>query len=188
MRFALSFVFCALVLVACNSQPDKVPQSAPIAAPSSSLDSLSTSNMMLVVSKYYTLKDALVAANLAKTTSGAAALSAAADTFRMLLLSKDSVKAKTVVVFLDTVLQHARAISALADPSCEKQRVEFSPVSNAMYQLLKVAGLKNGGVYREYCPMAFNDKGAYWLSNVSEIKNPYFGKIMLECGEVTDSL
>jgi hypothetical protein len=36
--------------------------------------------------------------------------------------------------------------------------------------------------------MAFDDKGAYWLSAESEIKNPYFGKKMLECGEVTDSL
>jgi Cu(I)/Ag(I) efflux system membrane fusion protein len=36
--------------------------------------------------------------------------------------------------------------------------------------------------------MAFNNKGAYWLSNEREIKNPYFGSEMLECGSVEDSL
>jgi Cu(I)/Ag(I) efflux system membrane fusion protein len=36
--------------------------------------------------------------------------------------------------------------------------------------------------------MAFNDKGAYWLSNISKIKNPYYGKKMLTCGEVAQEL
>jgi Cu(I)/Ag(I) efflux system membrane fusion protein len=40
-------------------------------------------------------------------------------------------------------------------------------------------------VYKEYCPMAFDNKGAYWLSESEEIRNPYFGKSMLTCGEVT---
>ena len=26
-------------------------------------------------------------------------------------------------------------------------------------------------------------KGAYWLQDSKEIKNPYYGKSMLECGE-----
>ncbi len=57
-----------------------------------------------------------------------------------------------------------------------------------MYGMLKNVDLKNAGIYREYCPMAFNERGAYWLSDDADIKNPYFGKKMLECGEVTDSL
>jgi Cu(I)/Ag(I) efflux system membrane fusion protein len=32
--------------------------------------------------------------------------------------------------------------------------------------------------------MAFNNKGAYWLSETKEITNPYFGASMLACGEV----
>ena len=57
-----------------------------------------------------------------------------------------------------------------------------------MFAMLKKADLKNAGVYREYCPMAFDEKGAYWLSNDPEIKNPYFGNKMLDCGDVEDSL
>jgi hypothetical protein len=36
--------------------------------------------------------------------------------------------------------------------------------------------------------MAFNNDGASWLSNSSIINNPYLPKIMLNCGEVRDSI
>jgi len=36
--------------------------------------------------------------------------------------------------------------------------------------------------------MAFDNKGAYWLSNEAAIRNPYFGDEMLECGKVEDSV
>jgi Cu(I)/Ag(I) efflux system membrane fusion protein len=32
--------------------------------------------------------------------------------------------------------------------------------------------------------MAFDNKGAYWLSETKEIRNPYFGDKMMTCGEV----
>ena len=39
-------------------------------------------------------------------------------------------------------------------------------------------------VYIEFCPMANDNKGGYWLSTEEKIQNPYFGKKMLKCGEV----
>ena len=36
--------------------------------------------------------------------------------------------------------------------------------------------------------MAFDNKGAYWLSEEKEIRNPYFGSKMLTCGETADSV
>ncbi len=41
-------------------------------------------------------------------------------------------------------------------------------------------------VYQFHCPMAFDNQGASWLQNVNDIKNPYFGDMMLKCGELTD--
>ncbi len=38
-------------------------------------------------------------------------------------------------------------------------------------------------LYVQFCPMANNNKGAYWLSSQQEIRNPYFGDAMLGCGE-----
>jgi Cu(I)/Ag(I) efflux system membrane fusion protein len=36
--------------------------------------------------------------------------------------------------------------------------------------------------------MANGDKGAFWLSNIEEIENPYFGDEMLKCGETRETL
>ena len=41
-------------------------------------------------------------------------------------------------------------------------------------------------LYIQICPMANNNKGAIWLSREEEIKNPYFGDLMLSCGEIQD--
>jgi Cu(I)/Ag(I) efflux system membrane fusion protein len=35
--------------------------------------------------------------------------------------------------------------------------------------------------------MAFDDQGAFWLSESEKILNPYFGKAMRFCGEVTET-
>lgn len=39
-------------------------------------------------------------------------------------------------------------------------------------------------LYVQYCPMFEGDKGGSWLSISKDIKNPYFGDMMLSCGEV----
>jgi Cu(I)/Ag(I) efflux system membrane fusion protein len=36
--------------------------------------------------------------------------------------------------------------------------------------------------------MAFNNEGAYWLSDSEQIRNPYFGDKMLTCGVVKEKL
>lgn len=47
-------------------------------------------------------------------------------------------------------------------------------------------GEPSESVYVQYCPMAFGDQGARWLSFDREILNPYFGDAMLRCGETVD--
>jgi len=39
-----------------------------------------------------------------------------------------------------------------------------------------------------HCPMADNNRGADWISLSSEVLNPYYGKAMLGCGEVTKTI
>jgi hypothetical protein len=48
--------------------------------------------------------------------------------------------------------------------------------------------LSGGTLYKQYCPMAFGNKGGYWLSDVAEIRNPYFGDKMLTCGTVAETI
>lgn len=72
--------------------------------------------------------------------------------------------------------------------SLEDQRKFFSTLSSEMATLVKGGKLSMGMIYLEYCPMANNSAGAYWLSNEKEIKNPYFGDKMLKCGSVKEMI
>ncbi|WP_316818494.1 DUF3347 domain-containing protein [Pedobacter nyackensis] len=80
----------------------------------------------------------------------------------------------------------AAKIGAATD--IEVQRTLFSDLSNDFIARVKQSGLTSGEIYVEYCPMALNDKGASWLSNQKDIKNPYFGDSMLTCGEVKETI
>jgi hypothetical protein len=70
----------------------------------------------------------------------------------------------------------------------EEQREHFSDLSNAMYKVIKSYGLGGVKAYYEFCPMAFDNKGAYWISESEKIRNPYFGEKMLGCGSVEETL
>ncbi|SKD09305.1 Protein of unknown function [Chitinophaga ginsengisegetis] len=80
----------------------------------------------------------------------------------------------------------AAKITATADIAT--QRIAFSALSNDFISLAKKSGLSSGQLYVDFCPMAMNDKGAYWLSSDKAIQNPYFGDQMLTCGEVKETI
>ncbi len=69
----------------------------------------------------------------------------------------------------------------------ETQRMVFSDVTEKMTAIVD-ASISSGEVYQQFCPMAFNNQGGYWLSTEEEIRNPYFGDKMLKCGKVTETI
>lgn len=184
-----------LIFTACNNGEKKeetttteaTAPAAPSMPPASKLGEANTQKLVAMVNDYYALKDAMVAANATMADSAAQQLQASA-TDLMTAVKNDTAVYASMQPYFDTIVNSSKQIPAVKDETCEVKRVHFEKVSNGVYGIVKAADLKNAGIYREYCPMAFNDKGAYWLSNDPEIKNPYFGKKMLECGEVTDSL
>ncbi len=74
------------------------------------------------------------------------------------------------------------------EPLLEDKRRSFQMVSDALFDLMRTIRFTGTKIYKQYCPMAFNNSGAYWLSNSKEVVNPYFGEAMLHCGELVDSL
>lgn len=80
---------------------------------------------------------------------------------------------------LKNILQHVPHLSNI-----EEVREKFLQVSITMIEMTNTFNPFDKTLYIQYCPMADNDKGADWLSLEKEIKNPYFGKSMLKCGEV----
>jgi len=119
---------------------------------------------------YVHLKDALVASKSDEAKKAATELQKS-------LASLSNAKKAT---------ESASKIAATSD--LDDQRKEFSSLSNEMTTLVKASKLSMGAVYLEYCPMANNNEGAYWLSNEKQIKNPYFGDAMLKCGSVKETI
>jgi len=70
----------------------------------------------------------------------------------------------------------------------EEIRVHFEPLSEAFIETARTLGAIDQTWYVAFCPMYDDDRGAYWLSEFEEIKNPYFGDMMLRCGEVRETL
>jgi hypothetical protein len=78
----------------------------------------------------------------------------------------------------------------------EDKRRSFHSLSQNIFDLLRTIRFDAAKVYLQECPMAFNDtEAAIWLSNKTEIRNPYLGlhhpryqSGMLNCGDVKDSL
>jgi Cu(I)/Ag(I) efflux system membrane fusion protein len=68
------------------------------------------------------------------------------------------------------------------------QRSAFYPLSEDVYDLFIQIGIRDYPVYKQFCPMAFKDKGAFWLSKSEDILNPYFGSAMLHCGEIKEKI
>lgn len=72
--------------------------------------------------------------------------------------------------------------------SVEKQRAGYEALSQSMLEMVKRSGLSGGQIYVQHCPMAFDNRGAEWLSSTQEIRNPYMGEAMLSCGEMRESI
>ncbi len=77
----------------------------------------------------------------------------------------------------------ASASSISKTSNIKEQRDYFKQLSSHLISAVQLFGV-NEKVYVEFCPMADNNKGAYWLSKEEKVINPYFGKAMLTCGEV----
>ncbi|MDY6971843.1 MAG: efflux RND transporter periplasmic adaptor subunit [Thermodesulfobacteriota bacterium] len=85
------------------------------------------------------------------------------------------------------LMKQARALSATSD--IDKQRQAFHLLSESLISVVKQFGTGGGQEVLQFrCPMAFGDKGASWLQNKGGVRNPYFGRMMLTCGEQTATL
>lgn len=69
----------------------------------------------------------------------------------------------------------------------EEQRQYFEQLSKQLEPLFKDV-IAEGTIYKQYCPMAFDNEGAFGFSDVPEIRNPFFGDKMLTCGKIVEEI
>jgi len=137
-----------------------------------------------VFTSYVSLKDAFVASNTEKVKSEASTTSEAVAAVDMKLLS--GAAHNDWMSYLTPIQSSLKEIENTKD--IEAQRKAFSTLSENLYKSIKAFGLGGTEAFYDYCPMAFNNEGAYWLSDKEAIRNPYFGDAMLTCGSVKETL
>ena len=71
----------------------------------------------------------------------------------------------------------------VAAQDIDTARAGFQKMSMGLITYLKGHADQRNGYEVVFCPMAFNNKGAYWVQKKGEILNPYHGKMMLRCGD-----
>lgn len=136
-----------------------------------------------ILNTYLSLKDYLVQSNPAKTAQQASQLLQALQTVATQNLPSD---------FQDWWQPRsgnlkARVQKIAASRSIQAQRKEFLGLSEAIIQMVPAISHAAESLYVQHCPMAFNNQGGDWISAQREIRNPYFGEEMLQCGVVRDS-
>lgn len=173
MRFAPIFVF-VFFFASCSSGNKDAQSSEVDTTPSTTeVDVVDNHPSAKAVDAYLELRDALVESNPAKSAE-------AAEKFSLELVALGDEDSTLSVA-------HVAADSLSLSADLGVQRSAFEIVSDNFYLYLKNRGTGRS-IYRQYCPMAFNNKGAYWLSDEEAILNPYFGDAMLKCGRVDEEL
>jgi hypothetical protein len=146
----------------------------------SSYDSSIQSPLSKLLILYYDLKNALVNSDAIAASDKAGSLLKAINGVDTKVLQAD--ERKVFMSLQDKLSYDARHISEVQ--KIEHQREHFANLSINMYTLAKSVRLSGNPIYEDYCPM----KKAYWLSAEAEIKNPYFGNQMPDCGSVKNTL
>ncbi len=146
---------------------------------------IQTFSVKEIIADYLQLKNALAKDNGKDASTAANAIVAALVKVDMKTLS--GAQMKTFMDIADDLKENAEHIGANADKIAH-QREHFILLSKDIADLVKTFG--NGGqtLYKDFCPMANNGKGAIWISEIKEIKNPYLGKAMPTCGSVKETI
>lgn len=132
-----------------------------------------------VFNAYIKLKDAFVSDDNGAASTLAKTLLSAMKKVDMKQLTDHKAHNHWMAISKE-ITESASSISEISD--IEKQRSHFKHLSAHLSKSVKLFGV-NQKVYEQFCPMADNNKGAYWLSLKEKIQNPYYGSKMLGCGD-----
>ena len=162
---------------------DEEDMSGMIRIDKSKIDSKFKKQLGDVVDAYIGLKDALTEDNAPEAKKQAVNVKRTVEKVDMLILQGDAHN-----LWIKALKPINKNISNIqSDNNIEEQRKAFGLLSKDLSDAVDMLGVKmpdNKTVYLEFCPMADDNKGSFWLSYEKEIANPFFGQSMLSCGEV----
>ncbi len=133
------------------------------------------SSFMEIIDAYINLKDAFLKSDVSLSKSYS-------DQFIKALEELPVAQREQTHNYYSSLHQAAKRLSAATE--IEQQRKQFQFISEKLIEMVVNFDQVNEKLYVQFCPMADNDKGAYWLSKEEQVLNPYFGDVMLKCGSV----
>tara|TARA_R110001583_G_scaffold39260_1_gene125974 strand:+ start:12578 stop:14482 length:1905 start_codon:yes stop_codon:yes gene_type:complete len=137
-----------------------------------------------VFNQYISLKEGFANDNVNGAQNSAKEILAAMAKVDMKLLTNMEAHNHWMTIGKE-VTASAEAISKTSN--IEEQRSHFKHLSAHFIKAVKLFGV-NQKVYEQFCPMADNNNGAYWLSLDEKIKNPYLGAKMSKCGDTKTTI
>jgi hypothetical protein len=167
-----------------TEHPSSSTSSTETSEPEFQIDAAFQKQLASVFTAYVELKDAFVSSDASKVKGEAAETNDALGKVDMKLLT--GAAHNDWMTYLSPMQTSLKEIQSSTD--IEAQRKSFSTLSDNLYKSIKAFGLGGKEAFYDFCPMAFNNEGAYWLSDAQAIKNPYFGDKMLTCGSVKEKL
>lgn len=192
----------AIIAVSCNQSSNKNNEQSTVTSdvpavqePSKENDSeTSTDNEAIakagnfsispIITDYLTLKNALVSDDDKAAANAGKALLATFNKVDMNTIPAD--KHKEYMDIADDAKEHAEHIGDNVG-NIAHQREHLAVLSEDVKDLIALFGTSKK-LYQDHCPMFNDGKGAIWLSESKEIKNPYYGSEMLTCGNVQQEL
>lgn len=133
-----------------------------------------------IVNNYLAVKNALAKDNASGAAKASKTLNSTLKATKANAIEGNN--KKTFLEIAETAKEHTEHIGDNGN-NIEHQREHFALLSNDMNDLIKTFG-STAKLYQDFCPMYDNGKGAYWISEIKEIKNPYYGASMSTCGSV----
>ncbi|HJS55061.1 MAG TPA: DUF3347 domain-containing protein [Chitinophagaceae bacterium] len=141
-----------------------------------------SASLQEIVGHYLQIKNALADDNAKQAANGANAMEKVLNKLDKSLLTAEQKAGYDQGE--DELKEHAEHVGKNSD-NIKHQRSHFSMMSEVMYNLVKAFGAGQP-IYHDHCPMYNENRGAMWLSETKEIKNPYFGAEMPRCGTVEE--
>ncbi len=191
-KLSVIFVLATSMLIACqNSSSAKIDEKkqatdstslATDSIPDQNVNSVSEQTPIIkdVLDHYLELKNALTSDGTKEAASAGEKMFQALSALPTSSLTAD--EQKEVKEIVDDAKEHAEHIGENAG-NIKHQREHFQELSTEMYDLLKLLGTSQK-VYKDSCPMV----KAIWISEKEEIVNPYYGKKMLTCGTIQETI
>ncbi|WP_163410264.1 DUF3347 domain-containing protein [Flavobacterium ajazii] len=133
-----------------------------------------------ITKNYLALKNSLIISDSLAVVKNAEALKSSLKNFKFKKLTLEKMNEATTkrrdIIDLATQVTATKNIN--------KQRKIVQELSVKFWDLAPKFKAEDATLYLQVCPMT----GAVWTSDSKEIKNPYYPKNMLTCGEVKASL